>query len=340
MRRLCGFLTIKSLPCEGTISNFFKEFCQKGLSEKVHEETIKRYLGEPLLEHVSRDATAIPAREKAAKTCQTIDSQSSKMVSKPQLRSLFKEENNDSSLSSSQIQTVDPLTPSNTKTDAISETHDDLEKKARKHETQDKAPKSGKSSKKPRSAKAPTKNEQKRLKRQPTMTLAEMIEDLPKQCDYGVKKNSKGVIETWRGYKLHLDVDDRDIPLSFVMTSASTHDSQVAIPLEAITNERVSSCYTIMDKGYVSKDIKNYIESKGKVSIVAPKKPKGGELIPLDPPKKERFKKRSSVERVNGRIKDSFAGKSFRFRGIDKISTHLGFSLIALAAEQIARHIL
>ena len=35
---------------------------QKGLSEKVHEETIKRYLGEPLLEHVSRDAIAIPAK--------------------------------------------------------------------------------------------------------------------------------------------------------------------------------------------------------------------------------------------------------------------------------------
>ena len=63
LRRLCGFLTIKSLPCEASMSNIFKEFCQKGLSEKVHEETIKRYLGEPLLEHVSRDATAIPARE-------------------------------------------------------------------------------------------------------------------------------------------------------------------------------------------------------------------------------------------------------------------------------------
>ena len=80
------------------------------------------------------------------------------------------------------------------------------------------------------------------------------------------------------------------------MTLASAHDSQVAIPLEAITNERVSSCDTIMDKGYFSKDITNYIESKGIVSLVAPKKPKWGERIPLDPPKNKRFKKRSSVE--------------------------------------------
>ena len=59
-------------------------------------------------------------------------------------------------------------------------------------------------------------------------------------------------------------------------------------------------------------DIKNYIESKGKVNIVARKNiERGRELIPPDPPKKERFKKRSSVERVNGRIKDSIAGKIF-----------------------------
>ena len=65
------------------------------------------------------------------------------------------------------------------------------------------------------------------------------------------------------------------------------------------------------------------------MSIVAPKKPKDGELIPLNPLKQERFKKRSSIERVNSRMKDSFVGKNFRLRGTDKISTHLKFSLIA-----------
>ena len=38
-----------------------------------------------------------------------------------------------------------------------------------------------------------------------------MLADLPTQCDYGTKQNSKGVKETWRGYKLHLDVDDHGI---------------------------------------------------------------------------------------------------------------------------------
>ena len=60
----------------------------------------------------------------------------------------------------------------------------------------------------------------------------------------------------------------KNIPLSFLVTSAATHDSQIAIPLKAETNERVTTCDTIIDTGYVSHDIKNYIESKGKVRIV------------------------------------------------------------------------
>ena len=29
-----------------------------------------------------------------------------------------------------------------------------------------------------------------------------MLNDLPKACDQGAKKNAKGLLETWRGYKL------------------------------------------------------------------------------------------------------------------------------------------
>ena len=172
------------------------------------------------------------------------------------------------------------------------------------------------------------------------MTLEEMLADLPKQCDYGTKKNSKGVRETWRGYKLHLDVDDHGIPLSYILTSASTHDSQAAIPLETMTTNRVCSLYSLMDAGYVSSEITNFVESCGKIPVTFPKKPKGKELIPLDPPKAERFKNRTVVERANARIKDDLAGSDFRFRGFLKVAAHLGISILALAAEQIARYLI
>ena len=70
--------------------------------------------------------------------------------------------------------------------------------------------------------------------------LGQMLADLPTACDVGCKKNSKGYKETWTGYKLHIDVACGQIPVSCVLTSASVHDSQVAIPLMTMTSARVS----------------------------------------------------------------------------------------------------
>ena len=80
--------------------------------------------------------------------------------------------------------------------------------------------------------------------------LDQMLADLPTACDVGSKKNSKGYKETWIGYKLHLDVACGQIPVSCVLTSASVHDSQVAIPLMTMTGARVSYLYDLMDAAY------------------------------------------------------------------------------------------
>ena len=55
----------------------------------------------------------------------------------------------------------------------------------------------------------------KRLDRQAAMTLPAMLDDLPTDCDVGMKKDSKGYKSTWVGYKLHLDVADGQIPISW-----------------------------------------------------------------------------------------------------------------------------
>jgi hypothetical protein len=65
-----------------------------------------------------------------------------------------------------------------------------------------------------------------------------MLKELPRQCDMGAKKNSQGNEQYWRGYKLPLDVADGQLPISAVLTSASVHDSQVAIPLMTLTSSR------------------------------------------------------------------------------------------------------
>jgi hypothetical protein len=82
------------------------------------------------------------------------------------------------------------------------------------------------------------------------MTLEQMLDDLPRSCNVGSKKNSKGYQETWAGYKLHLDVADGQIPISCILTSASLHDSQAAIPLARLTAQRVTHLYDLMDSAY------------------------------------------------------------------------------------------
>src|SRR5208337_3893218 len=89
-----------------------------------------------------------------------------------------------------------------------------------------------------------------RIERQPGMTLAKMLDDLPRHCDVGTKRNAKGHRESWIGYKLHIDSADGGIPISCVLTSASVHDSQVAIPLATMTAARVTNLYDLMDAAY------------------------------------------------------------------------------------------
>jgi hypothetical protein len=82
------------------------------------------------------------------------------------------------------------------------------------------------------------------------MSVAEMLAELPKVCDKGCKPNAHGRRELWVGYKLHLDVADGEIPISYVLTSASVNDMYAAIPLAKMSAQRVESGYEVMDKGY------------------------------------------------------------------------------------------
>ena len=70
-----------------------------------------------------------------------------------------------------------------------------------------------------------------RIERQQRQDEATNFAELPTACDWGCKRNSKGKVEKWKGYKLHLVVGDGDIPLCAFLSSASMHDSQAMIPM-------------------------------------------------------------------------------------------------------------
>jgi hypothetical protein len=202
----------------------------------------------------------------------------------------------------------------------------------------------------------------KRLPRQRRQTLPEMLSELPRDCDSGGKKNSKGHTQNWRGYKLHIDVADGQIPISCLLTSASLHDSQVDIPLANMTAQRVISLYDLMDAAYDAKEIREHCESLGHVPLIDPvrravpivhrtqqdrlrgydkrrKLPKSlpGKILRFTTAQEERYKIRTMSERVNGRLKDEFGGRTTRVRGATKVMAHLMFGILALTVDQLLR---
>src|SRR5208337_4881230 len=99
----------------------------------------------------------------------------------------------------------------------------------------------------PRKGEVVEKKAPRRLERQADMSLAEMLSDLPAHCAVGTKRNAKGHTTSWIGYKLHIDTADGDIPVSCLLTSASVHDSQPAVPLANATARRAAVGCSPMD---------------------------------------------------------------------------------------------
>ncbi len=298
LRRICGWEARKEVPSESTFSRAFAEFAETELPEQMHEALVKRTLGHRIIGCIARDATEIEAREKPAPK--------------------------------SDLPLPPPVTEASAKPPVVP-------------------------AQVPRKRGRPKKGEERpkeltRIEQQPTQSLDEMLADLPTVCDVGTKKNSKGYKETWNGYKLHIDVANGQIPISCILTSASVHDSQVAIPLMVMTKQRITYLYDIMDSAYDADGIITYSTSLGHMPVVdhnfrsatdlkeeAKAETKRREFIHMPDPDILIYNFRTMVERINGRLKDEFGGRTVRVRGAAKVKCHLMFGMLVLTVDQIIR---
>jgi Transposase DDE domain/Transposase domain (DUF772) len=270
LRRVCGWETVAEIPDETVFSRSFAHFADSEFPQRVHAALIARRQADRLVGHISRDATAIEAREKPTPKSKAV------AVTPPKPR---------------------------------------------------------------RKAGEPKRIEQMtRLERQcsGTMTPSQMLADLPRVCDVGCKTNSNGHKYMWIGYKLHLDVADGQIPISCLLTSASLHDSQAAVPLAEMTALRVTSLYDLMDSGYESHHIRQHSEKLGHVPIMDGQK-RGSHEFQMAPHQAVRFRERTTVERVYARLKEEFGGHTVRVRGCAKVMAHVMFGILALTVDQILR---
>lgn len=178
-----------------------------------------------------------------------------------------------------------------------------------------------------------------------TMSIKEMLEELPTHCDYGKKKKPTGHHIVWKGYKLHVAIDDHCVPLAAIVTSASVQDNQVAIPLAVKSNRLVNNFYDLMDANYDVAGILKHSRSLGHVPIVEtrPANTQQKDLKKAEnkrrrtanwmPAEARRYKERAKSERFNALFKDHYGGGLVRYRGHLKASCHLMFGVLSLAAS-------
>jgi Transposase DDE domain/Transposase domain (DUF772) len=277
LRSICGFSRFKPLPSEATFSRAFAEFAHDSLADKAHAALVKANLSEHVIGAISRDSTAIVAREKPCRHAAKAE--------KAQLKK----------------------TP---------------RKRGRPRKGEPRAP----------AALSP-------VQRQRGQTLQEMLADLPQGCDRGSKANAKGHIQSWNGYKLHLDTADCGVVISAVVTSASVGDARVAMPLSRISEQRVTFLYELGDAAYCSKDLREDSRERNHVPLFD-HNPRSGEKKHFEPHEAHRYKARTGAERTNSELKDGFGARQVWVKGHSKVHAHLMFGVLCLCAEQLMRLLL
>jgi hypothetical protein len=265
LRKICGWDRRGQIPSESTFSRAFDEFAVTALVDRTHEALIREYVGDKVVFQISRDSTAVCAREKPI---------------------------------------VKPGRPLKLK----------------------------RGMGRPKKGEVVESRRTTRLTAQMTQSAAQAIAELPKCCDRGGKKGSKGNMEYWVGYKFHVDVAEGCIPIAAVTTSASVHDSQVAIPLEKLSGDRVTYFYSLMDTGYDANLIHEACRQEGHVPIIAAHPHR---KTKLEPDRARRLKDRYEAEQFNSHLKDGHTGGIVRVRGHSKVHAHLMFGLLVIFAEAV-----
>jgi hypothetical protein len=177
-----------------------------------------------------------------------------------------------------------------------------------------------------------------RLALQAQQSPEKSISEISIKCQWGCKINSQGNKYYWKGYKLHLDVTDYGLPVTAIFTGANVHDSQLAIPMEQITERRCTFLYSVMDSAYDAQIIDKFIRDKNRIPIIDPHTRRNGIMTPLDPAKKQRFKIRSSVERANAHLKDWYIPDRICFRDDKKIENVLMNAVLILSAVKLIQY--
>jgi hypothetical protein len=154
-----------------------------------------------------------------------------------------------------------------------------------------------------------------------------------------VKSNTEGNKKYVWGYKVHILCDTTyELPIAFNVTAGNRADVKEATPLlrqARFTNGAFIPEYVFCDAGYSSAALRNQIKRQYKAQPLIDPNPRHLKAIAKTPKTEEwkaLYKRRTAVERLNGRLKGFYKLNDVRVRGRMKVGLHaLMANTVALA---------
>ena len=163
-----------------------------------------------------------------------------------------------------------------------------------------------------------------------------------------VKKNSQGKMQYTWGYKVHILADTQyEIPIAVDVSAGNVHDSKKATPLLAQaryttrwkTATKFEPDYVICDPAYSSRHLNHIIRRQYWAEPIILPNAQHKRLVAktkMTADWKMIYNRRTSIERVNGRLKAHRRLDSIRVRGRMKVRLHAMMSTLVMQAQALA----
>lgn len=157
-----------------------------------------------------------------------------------------------------------------------------------------------------------------------------------------VKANTEGNVQFVWGYKIHVLCDTQyELPLVVDTSKGNLHDVKKATPLlaQARYAHKFHPKYVICDAGYSSDNLRRIIKRQYRATpVIDPNRSHKKAVARQEdiPGWKTIYKRRTAIERLNGRLKGFYKLDAVRVRGRGKVRLHALLSVIMLQARALA----
>jgi transposase len=157
---------------------------------------------------------------------------------------------------------------------------------------------------------------------------------------WAVKLDTSGKKKFYYGYKLHLLADTQyELPIAANVTAGSTNDGRIAshvLSQARFTYSRFHPQYVICDAGYSSNKLRSLIKRQYRAKPIIKVNPVHKKaLFPETEEWKALYNRRTSIERLFGRLKCYRRLNNITVRRKRKVTVHCFLSLIVVQAQAL-----